>query len=146
MDYGLRECIKTYSFGDRFAVSAFSRASNNALAQTNLSGYYFSFGIESTAYAFKNIPSDRVILQRLVDWYCACWRATSSQFDATTLASLPDAFLRRAMGRFCELKCMNNLELWKSRCYLEHSSHEEKASCEKLHMCYDEKHDTATFK
>ncbi|KAH3917339.1 hypothetical protein HBI56_119090 [Parastagonospora nodorum] len=39
MNYGLREYIKAYSFGDRFAVPAFSRASNNALAQTDLSGY-----------------------------------------------------------------------------------------------------------
>lgn len=139
-------CIRAYGFGDRFVIPAFSRASNNLIAQQNPTRYYFDpLGRISIEYAFETIPLDRVILQRLVDWYCECWRATSDHFDATTLASLPDEFLRRVMGRLHESKTMTMAEVLKKCCYLEHASDEEKKECGALHMRYDQEHAIATF-
>jgi hypothetical protein len=118
IDCSLRICIEAYSFGDRFAVPAFSRASNNVSAQNEPTVHYFGYGGKQLPiYAFKNIPSDRVILQHLVDWYSQTWDVRFSQFNAYELAQLPLSFLRRVMQRLHELQTMTARERFKKRCY-----------------------------
>ena len=145
-DEWLHACIKAYAFGDRFVVPKFCRAINNFFTDT-LGYCYYSCpaGRRSTSYAFRNIPSDRIILQRLVDKYCASYAADAIGYGLEGMGDLPVAFLRRVIHRFQELSKMSAREKAKARCYLEHTSDEEKGECSDLHMRYDEKTDLAYF-
>jgi hypothetical protein len=61
-------------------------------------------------------------------------------------AELPKKFLLRVMRRCREMKGgEQDDEDEAERCYYEHTTDEEKASCPKKHMRYDEKKEHAYF-
>jgi hypothetical protein len=96
-------------------------------------------------YAFENIPSDRVILQHLVDKYCECWLERRDDYKVSTFESLSNPFLRLVMNRL-RLLGKNQELASKSRCYLEHASPRERFGCRDLHMYhYCEKADFGCF-
>ena len=145
-DAQIDACIKAYALGDRFLISNFRRAANNLFAEL-LPGFYFSDiqGRLSTVYALKNIPSDRVILQNLVDQYCYYWADDSGDYTLSAQNELPRSFLRRVTNRFQELSEASAEEKRRKRCYMEHVSDVEKEDCKALHMRYDEYLDLAYF-
>ncbi|KAF2127350.1 hypothetical protein P153DRAFT_344937 [Dothidotthia symphoricarpi CBS 119687] len=127
--------IQAYAFGDRFLVPAFRRAVNNDLV-TFIKELYVEIEdmVAMAQEAFATIPSDRPILQLLVDDHCDYWYQRH-EGDAALLDKLPQAFLVRVMRRFAEQK--GNSKKVK-RCYYEHGSEEEANDCPHEHMVFDE--------
>ncbi|KAF2833633.1 hypothetical protein CC86DRAFT_12548 [Ophiobolus disseminans] len=93
-DEWLHVCFKAYVFGDRFLVPKLSRVVNNLFAETLNSCYYSDKpGLLSACYAFDKIPSNCIILQCLVDLYCAYYSPSRLGYDLTAMDVLPLTFL-----------------------------------------------------
>jgi len=128
---------KTYSFGNRFVAPAFRRAINDILVR-----YVSTFTlipmdiVQLTCWVFEHIPSDRPLLQLLVNQFCEDWDDyydEEENYDALKL--LPQAFTIRVLKRHSHSKINREAEASKC-CFYEHASDEEKASCGKSHMVY----------
>ncbi|KAJ4378281.1 hypothetical protein N0V86_005981 [Didymella sp. IMI 355093] len=122
--------VKAYALGDRILALTFRREANNTLIIFGSCMGFPSTLLPTATYAFANIPSDRSILQFLVNQFCKCWDPEyiiNTEEDA--LSELPPAFTVRAMKRLAHLRC-GKLE----GCYIEHSTNEEKKSCREPHM------------
>lgn len=128
--------IRAYAFGDRYLSPVFRRAANNQF--TDDLGRIFWVGgphRQSVAYAFANIPSNRVILQRLVDDFCDGWDENYlDDYGADAMNELPPAFPRRMPQCFIERGQILARIPHKKRCYHEHESDEDKEYCKDLHM------------
>lgn len=141
----LETCTKAYIFGDRFLAPEFRRAANNCFADAMRHTYVLLTSYTGTlAHAFENIPADRVIVQALVDDYCACWNGRDdSIYGPTTMSCFPLAILR------CMINQMRDeylfVDIHKGRCYLEHASDEEMKACADMHMRWDEETELAFF-
>lgn len=139
-------CVKAYAFGDRFIATDFRRAVNNHF-EYNLYDKEFGDGLRiAAAYAFKNIPTNRSIVQCLVDNLTDAWAHSDEEFGLHMQEELPCECIRRIMARFRELYhelyTMSDVKVknWKLvRCYSEHATTEEKDECGCSHMRYDEK-------
>jgi hypothetical protein len=122
--------VKAYALGDRILASTFRREANNALIDVRLSMGVPSSLLPTATYAFANIPSDRSILQFLVNRFCYGWAPQYiADADEDALSELPPAFTVRVMKRLAYLR-HGKFE----GCYIEHSTDEEKKSCKKPHM------------
>jgi hypothetical protein len=144
----IHACIKAYAFADRFDISGFSRAINNCFAKTMEDVFCYSArasGRPLTKWAFENIPSDRVILQRLVEDYSQHYNSANVGYEAGAMEELPMTFLRRTIHHLHELSRMSVVAKGKVRCYLGHASDEEQKACKALHMRYNEEHEVAYF-
>jgi len=138
--------IKVYAFADRFLVPALQRAINNNIVDEIENGRFLeAYDIVPLAKeAFSIIPSDRPMLQLLVDYHCDRWRSCCEQ--SSPFPGLPYAFLARAMRRFSEmLQEKKQGHPVQDRCYYEHTDEAEAAKCGKLHMQYDKEKDFGTF-
>jgi len=103
--------VKAYVLGDRILVDKFRRLVNNVFADALKKDWFAEPArLKSFSYAFLNIPSDRVILQCMVDDHCVYWPENITEYDfdggdddaeATLKAmkELPHNFLMRAMLR-----------------------------------------------
>jgi hypothetical protein len=143
---GIRVYAAGYALGDRLLAPTFSRATNNEF-QTEFGRMYFAdhSGRLAVSFAFAILRPGCVLLQRLVDEYCAAWE-DGIHFTLEAQDELPRAFLRRVTKRFQELSVMSDgVKEDESLCYLEHASEGEKAKCEKEHMRYDEEFGMAYF-
>lgn len=88
--------------------------------------------------AFKSIPSDRPILQFLVDKHCYSWQHCCED-TPDSLAELPRDFMLRVMRRLKEiLEEAKHPASSAIRCYYEHVDDTEAAACGKSHMRYEE--------
>ncbi|KAH7084927.1 hypothetical protein BKA63DRAFT_484941 [Paraphoma chrysanthemicola] len=138
--------LKAYVFGDRFLVKSFRRQVNNTFVHhIGLGWFSLPTRYEGFSYAFANIPSDRPILQLLVDEHCGEWDKGDENDDTKLSAfnNLPPKFLIRAFRRIHE---MTEKELDRENwCYCEHESDKDKTDCETQHMRYDERLDFGTF-
>ena len=95
---------------------------------------------ELVAKAFRNIPQHRMILQWLLDQYCAGWSMELPPGDSDEESILPREFLLRVVRRYRELWLESKdgeIGGRKERCYLEHGNEDEKKACKKLHMRFD---------
>jgi len=132
--------IKAYVFGDKFLATGFRQDVHRKFSNL-LSGYCLTLpgGCQVIEYAFNNVPSDRVMLQHLVDDYCSQWDETQLDHVSVRIPKwLPRAFPVRVERRFAELRSMINNVGNRSRCYYEHTSAEERKKCRYLHMFYHE--------
>ncbi|CAO2658682.1 Nn.00g064050.m01.CDS01 [Neocucurbitaria sp. VM-36] len=141
--------LKAYAFADRFLVPEFRRAVNNSLVD-DIQEWKWMIPLSEMSglaqEAFANIPSDRPILQFLVDkagfGAAECYEAFGGSMD-----DLPRAFLQRLIRRLDEElrreRAHENES--KSRCYYEHASKKEQEACRDLHMEYDEEKDFGFF-
>jgi hypothetical protein len=133
--------VRAYGFGERFLAAGFRRAICEHLVDDT---WYSHSEVWSPAvwWAFENLPSTSIMFQFLVDRFAECWNNDEDDEDHMgSLSKLPPAFVMRALSRFCG---MRNERKWgdvKDRCYLEHTSDDEKEACSRLHMHYDEEWD-----
>jgi hypothetical protein len=88
-------------------------------------------------YAFTNVPSNRPILQELVDDFCHTYNpAYDDETDIAAQESLPREFFLRVLRTVHSVRNSECTETTK-RCYLEHAEDEEKSACGKSHMVFD---------
>ncbi|KAH4412453.1 hypothetical protein HBH92_112180 [Parastagonospora nodorum] len=139
--------IKAYAFADRFLAHEFRRTINNNVAeQMRLKDNFLVSDILAMArIAFSSIPSDRPLLQLIVDEHCTFWKNCCE--EPSRLTDFPPAFLARVTRRLCELLedqiCLQSSSgEW---CYFEHADEAEMVACGKLHMQYDEEKDIGFF-
>ena len=139
---------KAYVFGDRFLSPAFRRAINNRLSDYlrnhDLAG---STCWEVMRYAFANIPSDRPILQHLVDDFCRMHKEChdDEEDDVAAQKQLPREFLLRVMRAFPDMR-KDAADKLQRRCYYEHASEEGKRRCRLgTHMIFNKAKDYGYF-
>ncbi|KAH7389568.1 hypothetical protein DE146DRAFT_700989 [Phaeosphaeria sp. MPI-PUGE-AT-0046c] len=134
----LYELIRAYAFGDRILAPDFCRATSNVITKM-LNGYVPSFGICDTLVqlAFSKLPQACVILQNLIDAYCANWNNNQRNYSLEVQNRLPLDFHRRVSHKLYELGKMTDEEKGRQRCYFEHASDEEKGACPALHFRWD---------
>jgi len=139
--------IQAYAFADRFMIPTFRRVVNNNFVD-NIGGsqpleVYNMLPLAKEA--FKTLPSNRPILQYLVDLHCKLW-TNCCEDDPESVKELPPAFTLRAMRRLKEmLQEEKYTELDKTRCYYEHTDDAEASACGKPHMRYDEEKEYGVF-
>lgn len=139
--------LKAYIFADRFFFPEFRRAANNNfvdLIQSNVVGAHDMLDLAKEAFA--NIPSNRPILQLIVDDHCAWWSQCCDN-NTDLWMELPPAFLVRAMRRLQEKFHREKIDQKEKggRCYLEHASDKEQKVCQYRHMQYDKEKDFGFF-
>lgn len=135
-------CVNAYVFGDRFLVPAFCHEANSLFAATMVekSPYRNNERRQSIVYAFETLPSNRIILQLMVDDYCKYWEDEDTEnYGGEAMSKFPPAFLRRMSKGFLELDRKNlEFRISKKRCYEEYESKFRKeflrAVTEKLHL------------
>lgn len=92
---------------------------------------------------FENIPSNRLLLQLLVDQFCEEWvEYESDRSETEALACFHGNFLSRTMRNYRLLKD-STLKV-EECCYLGHTD-DELRSCDKRHMEYDSARNCAYF-
>ncbi|KAH7389503.1 hypothetical protein DE146DRAFT_791525 [Phaeosphaeria sp. MPI-PUGE-AT-0046c] len=139
--------LKAYAFGDRFLIPPFRRAMNQAVQEgVRATAMHPEVMVNFITWAFENIPSDRPVLQLLVNEFCQDWTVPDSDNDTQTLdfVALRDfssAFTFRAMLRYRELSNPLAVTWHKKGCYLEHASGEEKMACGRYHVQYSQERD-----
>ena len=139
--------LKAYVFGDRFLSPAFRRATSN-----RLSDYLRNHVLAGSTcwdvmrYAFTNIPSDRPILQHLVDDFCKMHDECHDEEDEDIAAQneLPRDFLMRVLRAFPDIRNHPPAKIV-NRCYYEHTSEEEKNRCKKVHMKFNKAKECGYF-
>jgi hypothetical protein len=108
----------------------------------NLYDFFDAHCVQDMATAMiDKVPQQRVIWQFLVDECCSAKvtvYAVEEEDEKLAEGRMPKEFLLRCMRRFRELVKTPQQGQEQERCYLEHSSAEEKEDCPKLHMRYDE--------
>ncbi|KAF2833981.1 hypothetical protein CC86DRAFT_390060 [Ophiobolus disseminans] len=126
--YSSQDMIKAYAFADRFLIPSFQRAINETIVDY-IQSCPISMEIcdipDLVKEAYKSIPSDRPMIQCLVDCHCSHWRNCCAEFRS--ISGLPYAF-EQYTGRSKERL---------SRCYYEHADDVEATTCGKLHIRYD---------
>ncbi|KAH4037024.1 hypothetical protein HBI25_055030 [Parastagonospora nodorum] len=140
--------IKAYAFADRFLAPEFRRTvNNNVMEQMRLDHNFLEVSdiLAMARIAFSSIPSDRPLLQLIVDEHCTFWKNCCE--EPSRLTDFPPAFLARVTRRLCELLedqiCLQSSSgEW---CYFEHADEAEMVACGKLHMQYDEEKDMGFF-
>lgn len=143
--------VRAYVLGDRLIIHSFRRLVNNVFA--NLLGFGYTMILaryQMIAYAFDNIPSERPILQGLVDTHCSersnhVVRNRTCRDEDEALKVLSKDFLIRATCRFGECHRAFAHKIPKARCYYEHESEAQKKACTKSHMVYDQALGTGFF-
>ncbi|KAF2035560.1 hypothetical protein EK21DRAFT_53931, partial [Setomelanomma holmii] len=99
--------VKAYEFGDRFLSLSFRCQVNNAFAQA-VNDCYFDAPThyECLSYAFDRIPSNRPILQLLIDDLCTTWSELYDEDDTKLQAfrKLPPQVLSRSFLRLQEMR------------------------------------------
>ena len=140
--------IKAYVFADRFLAPEFRRTiNNNVVVDIEFCSIFpeVSEILAMARIAFSSIPSNRPLLQLLVDQHCTFWKNCCE--EPSRLTDFPPAFLARVTRRLCELledQCCRQSSSGE-RCYFEHADEAEIAACGKLHMQYDEEKDMGSF-
>ncbi|KAH4107729.1 hypothetical protein HBI56_169460 [Parastagonospora nodorum] len=129
--------VQAYSFGDRFLVPNFRRTMNEAFVDMMVADVLPdpSKVDDLVVWAFENVPSDRPLLQLLVNQFCDDWNnfpVSATEIEA--LKTLPGSFLARVVTRYNQLKNYPNNDI--QCCYLEHTDYELE-SCTKTHMVFD---------
>ncbi|KAF2833615.1 hypothetical protein CC86DRAFT_278529, partial [Ophiobolus disseminans] len=139
--------LKVYVLADRFlALQLREKVSRFLTTVANFPTLDEPRGSEISRYAFNNIPSDRPILQHLVDHFCRKdFENRGEGKDAIDAQNqLPREFLMRVTRSFAKLRDLTAAKMSK-RCYLEHASEEEKDQCTKDHMRFDAARDCGYF-
>jgi hypothetical protein len=139
---------QAYCFGDFIIAPGFRRAMNKAIVDAidgePASPSRFRPLID---YMFANIPSDRPVLQLLVDEFINSWDAKKDDADDMQCWSgLPRAFVTRMLVSFSRDKRASREDREKIRCYLEHGTEAEKKNCRKLHFHYEAETDSGCMK
>lgn len=139
--------VKAYSFGERFIVPDFRRTMNEALVNNFAQNTFRPDVMLLLAdYTFENIPSDRPLLQLLVDNFCKHWNVRDDdKGDTEALEKLPRKFVTRALSTFSHNLFVSRQIKNKDRCYLEHATDVAKEACGKFHMAYNEDRDYGYF-
>lgn len=134
--------VKAYGLGDRFLDVGFQRAMNEAIAKDVKWELTFPTDMVSIIeWAFENIPSDRPLLQLLVNYFCHTWNeAEDDNENAEALKLMPCAYSARVMRRLAEMRREDTLQ-HSTACYLEHATGDERKACKKPHVYYDGGHD-----
>jgi len=130
--------VQAYLFGDRFLIPTFRRTINEAFVGMIATDDMADLPNvnDLVVWAFENIPSDRPLLQLLVNQFCDGWEdlpVRAAEMEA--LKTLPGSFLARVVTRYNQLKNYPNNDI--KCCYLEHSD-DELQSCTKTHMVFDQ--------
>lgn len=146
-----RDCffgqVKAYSLADRILDPNFRSAINEVVVRDNSYALSFTTFINRIIdWAFENIPSDRPILQFLVNRFCEKWvHALDKVDDVRSLRTVSPEFTARVMRRYAELR-RSSTPKHRYACYLEHISDEEKKECKKPHVHYDPETDYGYLK
>ena len=139
---------KVYSFGDRFIAPAFRRAMNEVAVDYVRSLMLSPSNIlELTRWAFEHIPSNRPLLQLLVNQLCQDWYDDEPDMKGSikALRELPATFVGRVIQRYCHLRNNSRTSEGTVYCYSEHATDEEKVACGGAHMRYDEDEEFGYF-
>lgn len=136
--------VKAYVLADRLLAAPFRRAVNNSLVDTPLTkelSYHPDSLLPVISSAFENVPSDRPLLQRLVDIFCFHWEQSEDEDkDDCALNNFPRAFVLQALRRFSQVRREAKFADWQ-RCDLEHASEKQRLRCRLRHSKYDERKD-----
>lgn len=147
--------LKAYAFGDRFLSPSFRGVVNSMIGELVYSLCFDPSDVaETIGWAFANIPSDRPVLQLLVNQFCNDWTDNNDSDDddddavdalsvcnIVALRQMSVLFMVRAFLRLRELKDPSAALCHQNGCYLEHATDDKKKSCGKYHVQYNKKHD-----